>query len=148
MEVDEFSSELKSLLDSMWNTMVKEKGLGLSANQVGLSQRMFVMEGPNKERYYIVNPEIVAMSPLVTYVKEGCLSAPGEILVTGNRRLWTMIKFKDENGSSHAKVFEGVHSVCVQHEIEHLNGQSFLQSKTIPKRQRAALGRKWGFKTT
>lgn len=140
-----FGKELKVLLDAMWETMINNNGVGLAANQADLSFNMFVMEGPNKEQLYIVNPRIIKQSSLPANLNEGCLSAPGELLVVSDRSYWTMIEYQDETGAAQKKVFEGIYSVCVQHEIEHLEGKSFLESKSIPKNTRKKLSKKWGF---
>jgi peptide deformylase len=140
-----FGPTLETLLDSMWETMKKHGGIGLAANQVGLLYRMFVMETAAGEKLYLVNPEIVKRSEGFVDLKEGCLSAPGEFLNL-YRSTWVQVKFQNQNGVSEIRTFSGVQSVCVQHEIEHLEGQSFLESKSIPKVKRRELARKWGMK--
>lgn len=146
-DVAVFGHELKVLMDSMWDTMQAHSGLGLAANQVGLQFRMFVMVGPNSEKFYMVNPKITKTSIWAANLREGCLSAPGEFLVLAERASWVEVEFQDEAGQPHKKVFQGLHAVCVQHEIGHLDGESHLQSPTIPKKKRKELAKKWGFKT-
>jgi peptide deformylase len=145
-EVTVFGPELKILLEGMWEAMLKRGGLGLAANQVGLHCRMFVMGGVDSEKLYIINPKVVKKSEICANLKEGCLSAPGEFLVLGERSSWIQIDFQDEKGQMNRRVFQGLHSVCVQHEMDHLDGKSHLQSKSIPKAQRKALAKKWGIK--
>lgn len=144
-EVTVFGPELKVLLDSMWETMVAARGVGLAANQVSLNMRMFTMEGPNNERLYIVNPKIVSKSKGVSNMSEGCLSAPGQMLKLF-RAAWVQLEFQDENGHHFNRNFGDVHSICVQHEIEHLDGKTYLQNRAIPKKLRIFLADKWGFK--
>jgi peptide deformylase len=144
-EVTVFTPELKILLDSMWETMKIERGLGLAANQVGLSYRMFTMEGPNNEKLYIVNPKILDSAKTPSSVAEGCLSAPGQMIKL-YRPLWVKLSFFNENGEQQERVFHDVFSVCVQHEMEHLSGKSYLQNKAIPKKLRMFLAKKWGLK--
>lgn len=146
-EVSVFGPELKVLLDSMYQTMIEANGIGLAANQVGLKFRMFVMFGPNNERLNIVNPTIVSKSIAPANLKEGCLSAPGEMLVLEERRTWVQLKYQDETGTEQKKMFHGIHAVCVQHEIDHLNGKSYLQSKSLHKAKRKELAKKWDLKT-
>lgn len=141
-----FDTELKVLLDNMFRTMQIAEGVGLSANQVGLTQRMFVMEGAEKERIYLVNPKLVSHSLVTVLFRESCLSAPGEYVVTGDRREWAEIEFQDEKGNLKKKVFKGIQAVCVEHELEHLDGKSFMESKTIPRVKRKELAKKWGLK--
>jgi len=142
-KVTVFDVELKVLLDSMWETMTKAEGLGLAANQVELEYRMFTMLGTKNEKIYMVNPEIVQQSQSVLSIKESCLSAPGE-KVNLFRPAWVKVAFQDEKGDPHSRVFDGIHSICVFHEMQHLDGESYLQHKTIPRQHRAFLAKKWG----
>jgi len=141
-----FGEELKILLDGMWDAMLKRGGLGLASNQVGLHCRMFVMAGLDSEKLYIINPKVVKKSEVSANLKEGCLSAPGEFLVLNERASWIQIDFQDEKGQMLRRVFHGLHAVCVQHEMDHLDGKSHLQSKSISKAQRKELAKKWGIK--
>lgn len=145
-EVTVFGEELKILLDGMWDVMLKHGGLGLAANQVGLHCRMFVMAGVDSERLNIINPKIVQKSEISANLKEGCLSAPGEFLFLSERASWVQVDFQDEKGQLNRRVFQGLHAVCVQHEIDHLLGKSHLMSKSIPKAKRKELYKKWGLK--
>lgn len=145
-QVTVFGPELSVLLHSMWETMIAAKGLGLAANQVGLPWNMFVMEGPNKERLFIVNPVIASGSKTPANLREGCLSAPGEFLILKERMAWVEIAYSDENGAINKGFFKGIHAVCVQHEMDHLVGKSHLQSKSISRAERKRLAKKWGLK--
>jgi peptide deformylase len=142
---DEFKAELKNLLDSMYELMKKEKGIGLAANQIGLLHRMFVMDGPDG-RVNIINPQIVSKSRIGANIKEGCLSAPGDSVLIPTRAQWVQFVYHDENGDPRGHVFSGVHAVCVQHEIDHLDGKVFFADKSIPKIERKLLMKKWGIK--
>lgn len=139
-----FGQELLILLEAMWETMLRHGGLGLAANQVGLMCRMFVMAGESSEKLFMVNPKIVKQSELPANMKEGCLSAPGEFLVLKERAAWVQVDFQDEKGQMCRRVFQGLHAVCVQHEIDHLDGKSHLMSKSIPKKQRKEIHKRWG----
>lgn len=145
-EVTVFGPELKTLLDSMWDTMVANNGMGLAANQVGLSFRMFVMLGPDNQRFYIVNPKIVQRSVASAGLQEGCLSAPGEMLTLDERADWVKLEYQDETGAKQEKVFKKIHSVCVQHETDHLDGKTHLLSGSLHKARRKELAKKWGIK--
>lgn len=145
-KVSVFGPELKTLLNLMWDAMNALKGIGLAANQVGLSYAMFVMAGPDEEHLFIVNPRILRKSTVPANLREGCLSAPGEFLVLSERASWVEIAFQDESGTEKVRVFQGLHAVCVQHEMDHLVGKSHLQSSTIPKVKRKELAKKWGLK--
>lgn len=141
-----FDAELKVLLEAMWETMIAERGVGLAANQVGLPWRMFTMKGPDEEKLFLVNPKIVASSMASANMREGCLSAPGEFVTLLERAAWVQVEYWDETGERRVRVFMGVHSVCAQHELDHLDGKSHLQSKSIPKSKRLEIAKRWGFK--
>lgn len=140
-----FESELKVLLDEMWKTMKANNGQGLAANQVGLPFRMFVMNGPDG-RLNLVNPSIIKQSKATTNYNEGCLSAPGDYVTVPSRLEWVTVSYSDENGFSKTITLKGMHSVCAQHEIEHLNGKSFMENKSIHKTVRKGLQKRWGIK--
>lgn len=139
-----FGAELRVLLDAMWETMEANNGLGLAANQIGLDRSMFVMKGPNG-RLNIVNPRVMSKSKLPANLKEGCLSLPGDFIVVPDRVEWVQVQYQDEKGEWGTIVLKGIYSVCAIHEIEHLEGKSFVENKSIPKIIRKALQKKWGF---
>lgn len=145
-EVTVFGPELKLIMDTMYLTMIQAKGLGLAGNQVGLDINAFVMLDDNDEPLYLVNPHVIQQSPYLAYQEEACLSAPGERVDTMSRASWVNVRFQDVNGSICHKLFGGIRSVCVQHEMEHLQGKAFFQNKTITKTKRIRLCKKWGIK--
>jgi peptide deformylase len=140
-EVAEFGPELTAVLNVMWETMKRERGMGMAANQIGLDFNMFVMEA--EEAHFFINPKILEAGKYPSDKAEGCLSAPGE-MIRLYRPDWVKISYQDPQGNLHENTFVGIHSVCVQHEMEHLEGKTFLQNKAIPKRTRIALAKKWG----
>lgn len=145
-KVTVFDDALTAELEAMWETMQLHSGTGLSANQVAIDKRMFVMEGLNDQKLFLVNPFITARSPLNYRFKEGCLSAPGEFIFIEERSSWVQVTYENEKGEPQCRVFRDIHSVCVQHEIDHLDGKSFLEAKSIPKLIRRGLAKKWGLK--
>lgn len=148
--VDIFDDRLYDLLNKMWDLMKVNNGMGLAANQVGLLAQAFVMEGPARgpsmEKFFIINPTVVAQSKAPANVEEGCLSAPGDTILRSDRVEWIQIKYQNSEGRYRTETFYGIHAVCVQHEMEHLAGVSYMQSKTIPKNKRNELAKKWGLK--
>lgn len=102
-------------------TMSKYNGIGLSANQCGIQERVFVMTG----NFVCINPKIVGHSAEVEKMKEGCLSYPG-LFVTVPRYKWVDVEYYDENGQLHNNHFEGVTAQCFQHELDHMNGITFV----------------------
>lgn len=145
-EVTVFGPELKTLLESMWETMISKNGIGLASNQVGLDYRMFTMLGPEEEKLFIVNPKVVHKSNIPANKKEGCLSAPGEFLILPERSHAIQIIYQDETGGLRGGIFHDLHAVCIQHEMDHLDGKSHLQSKSLPRHIRRQMKRKWGIK--
>ena len=144
-DVENFNYELAEILDYMWYVMEESNGVGLAANQVGFSLNMFVMDGPNG-RLNLVNPYISLKSKSSANLKEGCLSAPGEFIVVPERAEWVQVKYQDEKGIHKSIVLKGIHAVCAQHEIEHLEGKSFMENKSLSKATRTKLAKKWEIK--
>jgi peptide deformylase len=144
-EVVSFDTDLMDMLDSMWKIMKRNSGLGLAANQVGIRLDMFVMETP-EGRLNLINPYVSASSEEKANLEEGCLSAPGELIVVPGRSKWCQVMFQNENGEYMSAIFTGIFAVCAQHEIEHLDGKSFVEHKSIPKTARKLLQKKWGVK--
>ena len=131
---------------NMAEAMDKFGGLGLSANQVGLPYRMFVMrtmhEGDEKSKvlpYY--NPKLTRVSQETDLMKEGCLSFPDLFLMI-KRSKTIEFTYQDETGEEKSAVLEGIGARCVQHEIDHLNGILFLQRASRLKLERAMKARK------
>lgn len=139
-----FGDELKTILEGMWETMIQHHGMGLAANQVGLNYHMFTMKGLEDEKIFLVNPKILSRSVALANLNEGCLSAPGEFLTRVDRVGWVEVEFQNELNETKRRVFKGIQSVCVQHEMEHLEGRGFMQSTSIPKNKRQELAKKWG----
>lgn len=143
--VTEFDEQLKLDLDKMYQLMVDSEGLGLSANQVGILKAFFVMTGPIGEPIYCINPKIEMAYPIPAMIAEGCLSAPGDFIVL-NRSSRIVLSFQDHTGKKISRIFNKIHAVCAQHEIDHLLGKSFLQAEEIPSSVKKKLLKKWGIK--
>jgi peptide deformylase len=101
-------------------TMKLYNGMGLSANQCGVFERMFVMQHEGKV-LVCINPKIVDESDDIQKQKEGCLSFPG-MFVTVKRSKWIMAQWTDEEGNSYEGRMEGIPAIVFQHELDHLNG--------------------------
>lgn len=143
--VKEFGEALAKTLEEMFVLMKASKAVGLAANQVGINQRMFVMEGSKGEKLFFVNPEIAAFSVVLSPFKEGCLSAPGDF-VKLPRSSWVIVKFWNEKGEEKSLEFDGIQAVCVQHEMDHLDGKVFLQNIALASKKRKYFRKKWGLK--
>ena len=118
----------KELSDKMYKSMVKYGGIGLSANQVGLPFRMFVMGGhPQIEDGKVrncFNPIIKDLSEETVLMKEGCLSFPF-LFLSIKRPQWVNVQYTDENGETVDEYLHGMSARIFQHENEHMNGYIF-----------------------
>jgi peptide deformylase len=133
-EVTEVTEDIRELIQNMFITMYNKNGVGLSANQVGKTVRIFVMdtsESGNRRRVFI-NPEIVSSSGEQKW-NEGCLSFPGIFAQVGR---FDKIKAKglDESGALIEVELEGLDAICFQHELDHLNGITFYDHLSQLKR--------------
>ena len=117
--LEEFAVELVSLMN-------EKKGLGIAANQVGHSYRIFAMTG-SPENYVFVNPKIVNMEGLTSEAMEGCLSFPG-LGFKIERYNELRLRFMAPDGQTYTKKFKGMSARIIQHEMDHLNGIPFWSS--------------------
>ncbi len=125
--------ELKTLIDNMYETLVKSEGVGLAAPQVGLSLRLFVVDlrclGDEEPSYKdftktFINPEIVEYSPETNSLEEGCLSIPG-IHENVTRSTRVKVSYQDEAFAQHEEWFDGYLARVIQHEYDHLEQKVF-----------------------
>jgi peptide deformylase len=127
-EVESFDDELQRLIGDMVDTMYAAPGVGLAANQVGVSKRLMVIDlsvGKNPDELHVfVNPEIVESEGSVTE-EEGCLSIPDFVeIVTRPERV--KVRYKDRLGAEREMWGEGLMARALCHEIDHLNGMLFI----------------------
>ena len=108
------------LIKRMKMTMKLHNGLGLSANQCGVFERLFVI-GSGDNVWACINPEILATSDDIVKDKEGCLSFPG-LSVSIDRPKWVEVEYYNENGGQVQMRFDGLTARCFQHELDHMNG--------------------------
>lgn len=138
------------LEDQMIQLMYLENGIGLSANQVGIEARVFVIKPNNihgySESFAIFNPTVVQYSQSLTEDEEGCLSFPG-LFFKVKRPSDIKVKFFDKNRIEHTLNLNGLDSRCFQHELDHLDGICFtdkiskLKLELAVKKQRKKNGR-------
>jgi len=137
--VDDLSDELRTLADDMLATMYDAPGIGLAAPQIGVSQRLIVLdcikeEGAAPRPLAMFNPQIVAASDETNVYEEGCLSIP-EIYADVTRPEVVTVRWMDVNGAEQEETFDGLWATCVQHEIDHLDGKLFIDYLSPLKRQ-------------
>jgi len=132
--------ELRRLMDDMLETMYDAPGIGLAAIQVGVAKRIIVMDLAKNEDppapQYFVNPEIVWSSKEMFAYEEGCLSVP-EIFDEVIRPNRVKLRYLGYDGKPVEEEAEGLYAVCIQHEIDHLNGVLFIDHLSRLKRNRA-----------
>lgn len=117
----EISSEVLDLIKDMQETMIKDNGVGLSANQVGRNIRVFVISPDLSKKQVFINPEIIKFSKKTETVEEGCLSLPG-IFFPVERAKSLKIKAVNEKGKKFKLRARGLLARAIQHEYDHLNG--------------------------
>ena len=134
--VEAVDDELRALIDDMFETMYAAPGIGLAATQVDVHRRLLVADvSPDKsDPHVLINPEIVEKDG-VTVTDEGCLSVPGYYEEV-ERAQHIRVRFLDRDGESREMEAEGLLAVCIQHEMDHLDGKLFVDYLSETKRQR------------
>ncbi|CUH86884.1 Peptide deformylase [Phaeobacter sp. CECT 5382] len=133
------SDELRVLADDMLETMYTAPGIGLAAPQIGILDRLIVLdcekeEGTAGRPLVMFNPEIIATSDETNVYEEGCLSIPDQYAeVTRPRDV--EVEWMDRDGNPQRETFDGLWATCVQHEIDHLDGKLFIDYLKPLKRQ-------------
>ncbi|EBA04404.1 peptide deformylase [Rhodobacterales bacterium HTCC2150] len=135
----DLSDELRVLADDMLATMYEAPGIGLAAPQIGVLERLIVLdcvkeEGADPRPVAMFNPEITASSDELSVYDEGCLSIP-EIYAEVTRPAEVSVRWMGLDGAEHNETFDGLWATCVQHEIDHLNGKLFIDYLKPLKRQ-------------
>jgi peptide deformylase len=141
LSVEVVDEEIKTLMNDMLETMYLENGIGLAANQVGILKRVIVMDVPIEREdeqsksilLKMVNPEITFKSNEIFYNEEGCLSVP-EAYESIMRHQRISVSYINEHNELEKLEAEGLLSVCIQHEIDHLDGKLFIDYLSNVKR--------------
>ncbi|MEQ7872590.1 peptide deformylase [Sphingomonas sp. ASV193] len=143
--VENVDDELRTLIRDMFDTMYDAPGIGLAAVQVGVPKRLLVMDlqepadpddpesPPVKEPRVFINPEIVGASDRKVPYSEGCLSVPDQYAEVMRPDRVTA-RWLDENGEHHEEELDGLLAVCLQHEMDHLEGVLFIDHLSKLKR--------------
>ena len=137
--VEAVTPEIQQLLSDMLETMYATNGVGLAGNQVGELKRLVVMdcagEDEKPDPIKMVNPVIIEKSPDMVLHNEGCLSVPREYADV-ERYEWVVVQYTDETGKVRERKATGLLAICVQHELEHLDGILFIDHLSPLKRSR------------
>ena len=137
--IDAVDDDIKALAKDMLDTMYDAPGIGLAAPQIGVMKRIVVMdlakEGEKPEPLVLINPEITRFSDVVQTTEEGCLSIP-ELYYDVERPDAVTVKYTDLDGNEVTKDAEGKLAVCIQHELDHLDGVLYIDYLSRLKRDR------------
>lgn len=140
-EVKEFSSELHMLLDAMYPIMMNTNGIGLAAIQVAHPVRVLILNIPNEDGEQpkenlleIINPHITVKSGETLY-QEGCLSVP-QFYEDIKRFETVSISYQDRDGNTKVLEADGLLSIAIQHEIDHLEGILFIDKLSYSRRKK------------
>jgi len=128
-KVEKVDERVIKLLERMAEIMYKHNGIGLAAEQVGILDKLVVIDlRPDGENHLIelINPEIIASEGVYEEHEEGCLSVPGYFDTIKDRKKWIKVKFLDRNENEKVIETDDFLSVVIQHEIDHLNGKLFI----------------------
>lgn len=135
--VEKVDARVAKLMDDMVETMYAAKGIGLAAPQIGVLERVIVVdvhekdEEPNPIR--LANPEIVWKSDDTSVCEEGCLSVPDQFAEV-TRPSAIRVRYLDEKNELREMEADGMLATCIQHEIDHLNGVLFVDYLSMLKR--------------
>jgi peptide deformylase len=134
--VEKVDDEIRQLVDDMFETMYDAPGIGLAAIQINVAKRVIVIDvsEDKSEPLCLINPEILEKEGEET-MDEGCLSVP-EIYETVTRAEKIRVRALDREGNSFEMHVDGLLAVCIQHEIDHLDGKLFVDYLSNLKRQR------------
>ncbi len=138
--VETFDDELKKTVEDMFETMYEAPGIGLAGPQIGYMKRVVVIdladpENPDSGKIAMVNPEIVEMSEETAISEEGCLSIP-ELYYEVERPAEVTVKYFTPEGEEVTRHATGKLAVCMQHEIDHLDGVLYIDYLSRLKRDR------------
>lgn len=136
--VEKIDESIRTQVERMIETMYEKEGIGLAANQVGLLNRVIVVDTSRREHEIknpigMINPEIIWKSEELWTCKEGCLSIPGQYADVERPKM-VRVRFIDVNGQVQEIEAKNLASSCLQHEIDHLDGKMFIDYLTRLKR--------------
>jgi peptide deformylase len=135
--VAQVTDATRSLIADMFETMYDAPGIGLAATQVNVHERILVIDVSEKrdEPQVFINPEITVLDPELGEYDEGCLSVPG-FYETVCRPSRVKVTALDQRGQSFTRELDGLLAICLQHEIDHLEGKLFVDYLSPLKRHR------------
>jgi len=134
--VERFDAALRQLIDDMFETMYAAKGIGLAATQVDVHRRLIVLDISDERntREVFINPQLLTREG-VEVTEEGCLSVP-DVYEPVERAARVQVRAQDRDGKFFERDLDGLLAVCVQHEMDHLEGKLFVDYLSSLKRGR------------
>ena len=140
-DVTAFDTELHAFLDEMYDTMIVSNGIGLAAIQVARPIRALIINLADEEGNQhkgelleIINP-VITHSEGTTFFQEGCLSVPG-FYEDVDRFEKVSVRYQDRHGAEHTLETDGLLSVAIQHEMDHLDGKLFIEKLSYARRKK------------
>lgn len=136
--VEVFDDKLQTLIDDMFETMYDAKGIGLAASQIDEHIQLIVMDlsDDSSQPRVFINPRVTPLTEELFTYQEGCLSIP-DYYDKVDRPKRVNIEAKDRQGNDFSEEAEGLLAVCIQHELDHLNGKLFVDYLSKLKQDRA-----------
>jgi peptide deformylase len=135
LPIQDIDAQVKALAQEMIETMHRGRGIGLAGPQVGLLQRIFVVQIDGDSPRVFINPTIIGTSPEISQYEEGCLSIPG-LYADVTRPEKVTVQAWNERGRPFTLDAEGLLARVIQHEYDHLEGVLFIDRLSEPKRNR------------
>ena len=135
--VEQVDDEIRTLIDDMFETMYAAPGIGLAATQINVHKRIVVIDISEEgdEPLVLINPEYELLTEELDQMQEGCLSVPG-FYENVERPEHLRLKALDRDGKPYELEAKGLLAVCIQHELDHLNGKLFVDHISRLKRDR------------
>lgn len=135
--VREVTDDTRAIIDDLLETMYAARGIGLAATQVDIHQRILVIDlsEDHSEPQVFINPEVTVLEPELGEYDEGCLSVPG-FYETVQRPRQVRVSALNRDGEIFTRELDGLLAICLQHEIDHLDGKLFVDYLSPLKRQR------------
>jgi peptide deformylase len=137
LPVKQVTARIQTLIDDMFETMYAAPGIGLAASQVDVHERVIVMDlsDDHSAPRVFINPEIKVIDEDLGSYDEGCLSVPGFYETVQRPKIIT-VEALDRDGNPFTEELDGLMAICLQHEIDHLEGKLFVDYLSALKRQR------------
>jgi peptide deformylase len=134
--VEAIDANIQTLIEDLFETMYTRGGVGLSATQINIPKRVIVLDISDEKNQpiHLINPEIIQTNGKSSFIEEQCLSIPS-IYEPVKRAEQIVMRYLDRNGRMHQLEADGLLASYIQHEIDHLNGELFIEHLSPSKRK-------------